>query len=224
MREVKQLAQMLIFEFSQQAVARGGQAIFTDLNLYWEVPKHFRDVPAIGPGGEFTGKTYSDYLKEAQRFVMGALRGLSGRGRRRTALLLPQAAGPHHREVLPDARSRGFPRPYLRRRRGKGEHLFRLRPRGDGQDLGVLPAQLQAGGVRPGGCPAAVEDALLRPAERHAQPAAHRLRGRRGRYPALCRRSPEFMETGGQGPPREEGLHRTSCFPSGRRARSRCSP
>jgi ribonucleoside-triphosphate reductase len=68
-REVKQLAQMLIFEFSQQAVARGGQAIFTDINLYWEVPKHFEDVPAIGPGGVFTGKTYAEYEKEAQRFV-----------------------------------------------------------------------------------------------------------------------------------------------------------
>ena len=68
-REVKQLAQMLIFEFSQQAVARGGQAIFTDLNLYWEVPKHFRNVPAIGPKGEFTGRTYKEYEKEAQRFV-----------------------------------------------------------------------------------------------------------------------------------------------------------
>jgi anaerobic ribonucleoside-triphosphate reductase len=68
-REVEQLAQMMIFEFSQQAVARGGQAIFTDLNLYWEVPKHFEDVPAIGPGGVETGKTYSDYLNEAQRFV-----------------------------------------------------------------------------------------------------------------------------------------------------------
>jgi anaerobic ribonucleoside-triphosphate reductase len=68
-KEIKQLAQMLIFEFSQQAVARGGQAIFTDLNLYWEIPKHFRDVPAIGPNGEFTGKTYKDYIHEAQRFV-----------------------------------------------------------------------------------------------------------------------------------------------------------
>lgn len=67
--EVKQLAQMLIFEFSQQAVARGGQAIFTDINLYWEIPKHFVDVPAIGPGGKFTGKTYGQYEKEAQRFV-----------------------------------------------------------------------------------------------------------------------------------------------------------
>jgi anaerobic ribonucleoside-triphosphate reductase len=67
--EVKQLAQMLIFEFSQQAVARGGQAIFSDINIYWEVPKHFVDVPAIGPGGEFTGKTYGEYEKEAQRFA-----------------------------------------------------------------------------------------------------------------------------------------------------------
>ncbi len=68
-RELEQLAQMMIFEFSQQAVARGGQAIFTDLNLYWEIPKHFEKVPAIGPGGEQTGKTYSDYLEESQRFA-----------------------------------------------------------------------------------------------------------------------------------------------------------
>jgi anaerobic ribonucleoside-triphosphate reductase len=67
--DLEQLAQMMIFEFSQQAVARGGQAIFTDLNLYWEIPKHFEDVPAIGPGGEMTGKTYSDYMEEAQRFA-----------------------------------------------------------------------------------------------------------------------------------------------------------
>ncbi len=68
-REIKQLAQMLIFEFSQQAVARGGQAIFTDINLYWEVPKHFEDVPAIGPNGQYTGKTYAEYEKIAQKFV-----------------------------------------------------------------------------------------------------------------------------------------------------------
>ena len=68
-RDIRQLAQMLIFEFSQQAVARGGQAIFTDINLYWEIPKHFENVPAIGPGGKFTGKTYADYIDDSQRFV-----------------------------------------------------------------------------------------------------------------------------------------------------------
>lgn len=66
---VKQLAQMMIYEFSQQAVARGGQAIFSDVNIYWEVPKHFEDVPAIGPGGVYTGKTYREYEKQAQRFA-----------------------------------------------------------------------------------------------------------------------------------------------------------
>lgn len=66
---MKQLAQILIFEFAQQAVARGGQSIFSDLNIYWEIPKHFLDVPAIGPEGKFTGNTYEDYLDEAQQFA-----------------------------------------------------------------------------------------------------------------------------------------------------------
>jgi anaerobic ribonucleoside-triphosphate reductase len=66
---MKQLAQILIFEFAQQAVARGGQSIFSDLNLYWEVPDHFVGVPAIGPRGQFTGSNYEDYQEESQRFV-----------------------------------------------------------------------------------------------------------------------------------------------------------
>ena len=66
---MKQLAQILIFEFAQQAVARGGQSIFSDLNLYWEVPDHFVGVPAIGPKGLFTGNNYEDYTDESQRFV-----------------------------------------------------------------------------------------------------------------------------------------------------------
>ncbi|MCL1984012.1 MAG: anaerobic ribonucleoside-triphosphate reductase, partial [Methanomassiliicoccaceae archaeon] len=66
---MKQLAQILIYEFAQQAVARGGQSIFSDINLYWETPDHFVGVPAIGPGGQFTGKNYEDYATEAQRFV-----------------------------------------------------------------------------------------------------------------------------------------------------------
>lgn len=68
-RDVHQLAEMLVFEYSQQSVARGGQAIFSDINIYWETPRHFADVPAIGPGGKLTGKTYGDYQKEAQRFA-----------------------------------------------------------------------------------------------------------------------------------------------------------
>jgi ribonucleoside-triphosphate reductase len=68
-QDLRQLAQVLIYEFSQQSVARGGQAIFSDLNVYWEIPNHFKDVPAIGPGGKFTGKKYRDYEKESQEFA-----------------------------------------------------------------------------------------------------------------------------------------------------------
>ncbi len=73
-RELEQVAQMLVFEFAQQAVARGGQSIFSDLNLYWEVPKHFADVEAIGPEGKYTGNTYEDYIEEAQRFARALIR------------------------------------------------------------------------------------------------------------------------------------------------------
>jgi len=68
-RDVHQLAEMLVFEYSQQSVARGGQAIFSDINIYWETPNHFADVMAVGPGGTYTGRTYKDYEKEAQRFA-----------------------------------------------------------------------------------------------------------------------------------------------------------
>jgi ribonucleoside-triphosphate reductase len=67
--ELDQLAQMLIFEFNQLAGARGSQVVFTDFNLYYNVPAHFADTPAIGPGGQYTGKTYKDYEKEAQGFL-----------------------------------------------------------------------------------------------------------------------------------------------------------
>lgn len=68
-KEMEDLAQLLIYEFNMQNVAKGGQAVFSDINLYWEVPEHYRKTPAIGPGGKYTGKTYGDYQKEAQRFL-----------------------------------------------------------------------------------------------------------------------------------------------------------
>ena len=68
-REMKQMAQMLVFEYSQQSVARGGQAIFSDINIYWEVPTHFENVEALGPGGIPTGKPYSHFQPEAQKMA-----------------------------------------------------------------------------------------------------------------------------------------------------------
>lgn len=67
--EVAQLAQKLLFDFSQQAVARGGQPVFADLHFYWDVPRHLSSIPAIGPGGSSTGKGYAEYLPDARRFM-----------------------------------------------------------------------------------------------------------------------------------------------------------
>lgn len=67
--EVRQFAQMLIYEFSQLTAARGGQVMFTDIHLHWEPPRYLADMPAIGPGGEYTGKTYRAYEADAKRMI-----------------------------------------------------------------------------------------------------------------------------------------------------------
>jgi len=72
-KEMKQEAQYLIFSGSQNAFSRGGQTLFLDFNLHTGVPPYLRDVPAIGPGGKYTGKTYGDYDKVAKQFLRALL-------------------------------------------------------------------------------------------------------------------------------------------------------
>ena len=67
-KEMEQEAQHLIFSSSQNAFSRGGQTLFLDFNIHTGVPQYLKDVPAIGPGGQYTGRTYGDYEKTAQRF------------------------------------------------------------------------------------------------------------------------------------------------------------
>lgn len=67
--QVYQLAQTFVYLFNQTTAPIGAQPVFSDINLYWEIPKHFAEVPAIGAGGQYTGKKYKDYAKEAQSFV-----------------------------------------------------------------------------------------------------------------------------------------------------------
>ena len=70
---IKQLAQMLVFEFSQLATARGGQLMMSSMDIYWDLPVHLRDCRAIGPGGVETGRKYSHYLPDARRFACAVL-------------------------------------------------------------------------------------------------------------------------------------------------------
>jgi len=72
-KEMKQEAQYLIFSGSQNAFSRGGQTLFLDFNLHTGVPPYLRDVPAVGRGGEYNGKTYGDYDKVAKQFLRALL-------------------------------------------------------------------------------------------------------------------------------------------------------
>ena len=68
-REIEQFAQMLVYEFSQLTSSRGGQAIFTDIHLYWEVPAFLAELPAVGPGGKPTGRTFREYGEDSRKFA-----------------------------------------------------------------------------------------------------------------------------------------------------------
>jgi len=72
-KEVRQFAQMLIYEFSQLSATRGGQALYTDIHIYYEMPSSWANLPAIGAEGKPTGKTYGDYTRDAQRFARAIL-------------------------------------------------------------------------------------------------------------------------------------------------------
>jgi anaerobic ribonucleoside-triphosphate reductase len=61
-KHMKQVAQELIFNGSQNAFSRGGQTLFLDFNIHTGVPKYMRNVPAVGPGGRYQ-------LKDAQGVI-----------------------------------------------------------------------------------------------------------------------------------------------------------
>ena len=52
-KDIKQLAQTLIFDLSQLAGARGGQVAFSDFNVYASIPHHYATVYAMGPKGKY---------------------------------------------------------------------------------------------------------------------------------------------------------------------------
>ncbi|TRZ54749.1 hypothetical protein D4Q76_01725 [archaeon] len=66
-KKMKQMAQMFLFEMSQMYVARGGQTVFSSINLEPSVPKTLENIPAVLPGGITNGDTYGSYENEANQ-------------------------------------------------------------------------------------------------------------------------------------------------------------
>ena len=52
-KEIRQIAQGLIFGGAQNAFSRGGQTLFLDFNIHSGVPGYLKTVPAVGPGGRY---------------------------------------------------------------------------------------------------------------------------------------------------------------------------
>ncbi|HKC88979.1 MAG TPA: anaerobic ribonucleoside-triphosphate reductase [Blastocatellia bacterium] len=68
-REIKQIAQGLLFELSAPAIARGGQPVRCDLHLDCEAPAYLRDLQIVGAGGEKFSSTYGAMEETARDFL-----------------------------------------------------------------------------------------------------------------------------------------------------------
>lgn len=68
-REIKQLAQGLLFELSAPTIARGGQPVRCDLHLDFDAPAYLRDLPVVGAGGEKFSATYGSMGEVARNFL-----------------------------------------------------------------------------------------------------------------------------------------------------------
>ena len=66
-KQIKQLAQMMFYELTQTYVTRGGQLVFSNIQLPMGVPKIWRDVPVV-MRGRVGPDTYGDYEDEVQLF------------------------------------------------------------------------------------------------------------------------------------------------------------
>jgi len=64
-QRVKQLAQMFVYELSQMYASRGGQMVYSSIDLYPGIPVLLSDVPAVQPNGVVDGTTYSAFEDES---------------------------------------------------------------------------------------------------------------------------------------------------------------
>jgi ribonucleoside-triphosphate reductase len=70
--DVKQVAQAFVYEMNMQYVARGGQVVFSNIDIELTVPKYLASKPAVGPKGKIAG-TYADYQDELVMFTNALL-------------------------------------------------------------------------------------------------------------------------------------------------------
>jgi anaerobic ribonucleoside-triphosphate reductase len=78
-KDIKQVAQELIFNGSQNAFSRGGQTLFLDFNIHTGVPSYLQTVPAIGPGGHYQLRRADGEIVPIHERLQDALDGAGNR-------------------------------------------------------------------------------------------------------------------------------------------------
>lgn len=63
--EIKQEIQGFIYNCNMSLIGRGGQSIFSSINLEFSIPDFLKDVPAVAPSGVYQG-VYGDYEEESE--------------------------------------------------------------------------------------------------------------------------------------------------------------
>jgi len=71
-KEIEQLAQTILFEANETYVSRGGQLVFSSIQLEAGIPKIWRDAPVVYKG-KVGPDTYGDYEDEARAFMKAIL-------------------------------------------------------------------------------------------------------------------------------------------------------
>jgi anaerobic ribonucleoside-triphosphate reductase len=73
--QLKQVAQELIFNGSQNAFSRGGQTLFLDFNIHTGVPSYLKKVPAVGSGGHYQLRLKDGSIVELEEILRDELDG-----------------------------------------------------------------------------------------------------------------------------------------------------
>ncbi len=72
-QDLRQFVQQMLFEFAQLEVERGGLYRKVTLDFDFDLPRQLTGLPALGPGGEDSGRAYDAYRKTLRRFNEVAL-------------------------------------------------------------------------------------------------------------------------------------------------------
>jgi hypothetical protein len=151
-KEIRQIAQGLIFGGAQNAFSRGGQTIFLDFNIHSGVPGYLKTVPAVGPSGRYMLRRADGEVARLEEVVRPEK---DANGNRMMELLLAEADGSRRcvlREVADARTDRCWTRRCSRtsRRAASASDLRRFRRRGARAD--PRPADGLGGGRRQRAC------------------------------------------------------------------------